>query len=61
MLVKKPNGDGTHRKKARVVYGNFNRVQPGGDTCANTPSFPMLRVLVLMASLHGWSVASWDV
>ena len=61
-MVKKPNGDGTHKKKARVVVcGNFQQVQPGEETCANTPSFPMLRVLVSLASLHGWSVASWDV
>ena len=62
VMVKKPNGDGTHKKKARVVVcGNFQQVQPGEETCANTPSFPMLRVLVTLASLHGWSVASWDV
>ena len=62
VMVKKPNGDGTHKKKARVVVcGNFQQVQPGEETCANTPSFPMLRVLVSLASLHGWSVASWDV
>ena len=61
VMVKKPNGDGTHKKKARVVVcGNFQQVQPGEETCANTPSFPMLRVLVSLASLHGWSVASWD-
>ena len=62
VMVKKPNGDGTHKKKARVVVcGNFQQVQPREETCANTPSFPMLRVLVSLASLHGWSVASWDV
>ena len=62
VMVKKPNGDGTHKKKARVVVcGNFQQVQPGEETCANTPSFPMLRVLVSLASTHGWSVASWDV
>ena len=62
VMVKKPNGDGTRKKKARVVVcGNFQQVQPGEETCANTPSFPMLRVLVSMASLRGWSVASWDV
>ena len=62
VMVKKPNGDGTHKKKARVVVcGNFQQVQPGEETCANTPSFPMLRVLVSIASLHGWPVASWDV
>ena len=45
VMVKKPNGDGTHKKKARVVVcGNFQQVQPGEETCANTPSFPMLRV-----------------
>ena len=61
-MVKKPNGDGTHKKKARVVVcGNFQQVQPGEETCANTPSFPMLRVLVSLASLHGWSAASWEV
>ena len=40
---------------------SFQQVQPGEETCANTPSFPMLRVLVSLASIHGWSVASWDV
>ena len=44
-----------------MVCGNFQQVQPGEETCGNTPSFPMLRVLVSLASLHGWSVASWDV
>ena len=45
VMVKKPNGDGTQKKKARVVVcGNFQQVQPGEETCANTPSFPMLRV-----------------
>ena len=44
VMVKKPQGDGTHRKKGRVVVcGNFQQVQPGEETCANTPSFPMLR------------------
>ena len=42
VMVKKPNGDGTHKKKARVVVcGNFQQVQPGEETCANTPSFPL--------------------
>ena len=36
-------------------------MQPGEDTCANTPSFPMLRILISIASLKGWAVASWDV
>ena len=36
-------------------------MQPGEDTCANTPSVPMLRTLVLLASLQRWEVASWDV
>ena len=40
VMVKKPNGDGTRKKKARVVgCGNFQHVQPGEETCANTPSF----------------------
>ena len=44
VMVKKPIGDGTHLKKGRVVVcGNFQQVQPGEGTCANTPSFPMLR------------------
>ena len=36
VMVKKPNGDGTHKN---VVCGNFQQVQPGEETCANTPSF----------------------
>ena len=41
VMVKKPVGDGTHLKKGRVVVcGNFQQVQPGEETCANTPSFP---------------------
>ena len=41
VMVKKPLGDGTHKKKGRVVVcGNFQQVQPGEETCANTPSFP---------------------
>ena len=44
VMVKKPLGDGTHKKKGRVVVcGNYQQVQPGEETCANTPSFPMLR------------------
>ena len=39
VMVKKPQGDGTHRKKGRVVVcGNFQQAQPGEETCANTPS-----------------------
>ena len=61
-MVKKPIGDGTHLKKGRVVVcGNFQQVQPGEETCANTPSFPMLRTLISLASLQRWAVASWDV
>ena len=34
VMVKKPQGDGTHRKKGRVVVcGNFQQVQPGEETC----------------------------
>ena len=62
VMVKKPQGDGTHKKKGRVVVcGNFQKVQPGEETCANTPSFPMLRTLISMAALYGWAVESWDV
>ena len=62
VMVKKPIGDGTHLKKGRVVVcGNFQQVQPGEDTCANTLSFPMLRTLISLASLQRWAVASWDV
>ena len=62
VMVKKPLGDGTHKKKGRVVVcGNFQQVQPGEETCANTPSFPMLRTLISLASLYGWAVESWDV
>ena len=62
VMVKKPIGNGTHLKKGRVVVcGNFQQVQPGEETCANTPSFPMLRTLISLASLQGWAVASWDV
>ena len=61
-MVKKPLGDGTNRKKGRVVVcGNFQQVQPGEETCANTPSFPMLRTLISLASLYRWAVESWDV
>ena len=45
-----PNRDGTHLKKGRVVVcGNFQQVQPGEVTCANTPSFPLLRTLISLA------------
>ena len=38
VMAKKPIGDGTHLKKGRVVVcGNFQQVQPGEETCANTP------------------------
>ena len=46
VMVKKPKGDGTHRKKGRVVVcGNFQQIQPGEETCANTPSFPHVAYL----------------
>ena len=62
VMVKKPQGDGTHRKKGRVVVcGNFQQVQPGEETCANTPSFPMLRTLISLAALYKWAVESWNV
>ena len=62
VMVKKPQGDGTHRKKGRVVVsGSFQQVQPGEETCANTPSFPMLRTLISLAALYRWAVESWDV
>ena len=32
-----------------------------GVQCANTPSFPMLRTLISLASLYEWAVESWDV
>ena len=61
VMVKKPQGDGTHRKKGRVVVcGNFQQVQPGEETCANTPSFPMLRTLISLAALYKWAVESWE-
>ena len=40
---------------------NYQQVQPGEDTCASTPSFPMLLTLILLASLQRWAVATWDV
>ena len=62
VMVKKPIGDGTHLKKGRVVVcGNFQQVEPGAQICANTPSLPMLRTLISLASLQEWAVASWDV
>ena len=62
VMVKKPIGDGTHLKKGRVVVcGNFQQLQPGEETCANTPSFPMLRTLISLASLQNWAVASWEL
>ena len=55
VMVKKPLGDGAHKKKGRVVVcGNFQQVQLGEETCANTPSFPMLRTLISLASLYEW-------
>ena len=53
VMVKKPIGDGTHLKKGRVVVcGNFQQVQPGEETCGNTPSSPMLRTLISLVSLQ---------
>ena len=61
-MVKKQIGDGFHFKKGRVlVCGNFQQVQTREDTCANTPSFPMLRTLLSLASLQRWAIASWDI
>ena len=62
VMTKKPQGDGSHMKRGRVVVcGNHQQVQPDEGTRANTPSFPMLRVLISLASLQRWAVASWDV
>ena len=55
VMVKKPLGDGTHKKKGRVVVcGNFQQIP-------NTPSFPMLRTFISLAALYRWAVESWDV
>ena len=63
VMVKKPNGDGTHKKKGKSsgLWKLSNKSNQGKRRVLTLPPFPMLRVLVSLASLHGWSVASWDV
>ena len=50
------------RKKARIVVcGNFQTVHPDEMTSSKTPSYPMLRMLLSLASYKGWPIETWDV
>ena len=63
VLVAKPNPEGAKgKKKARIVVcGNFQTVHPDEMTSSKTPSYPMLRMLLSLASYKGWPIESWDV
>ena len=63
VLVVKPNPEGEKgKKKARsVVCGNFQTVHQDDMTSSKTPSYPMLRMLLSLASYQGWPIETWDV
>ena len=63
VLVVKPNPEGAKgKKKARIVVcGNFQTVHPDEMTSSKTPSYPMLRMLLSLASYKGWPIETWDV
>ena len=63
MLVVKPNPEGEKgKKKARIVVcGNFQTVHQDEMTSSKTPSYPMLRMLLSLASYQGWPIETWDV
>ena len=59
----KPNPEGAKGKKnARIVVcGNFQTVHPDEMTSSKTPSYPVLRMLLSLASYRGWRIETWDV
>ena len=63
VLVVKPNPEGAKgKKKARIVVcGNFQTVHPDEVTSSKTPSYPMLRKLLSLASYKGWPIETSDV
>ena len=63
VLVVKPNPEGEKgKKKARIVVcGNFQTVHQDEMTSSKTPSYPMLRMLLSLASYQGWPIETWDV
>ena len=63
VLVVKPNPEGEKgKKKARIVVcGNFQTVREDEMTSSKTPSYPMLRMLLSLASYQGWPIETWDV
>ena len=63
VLVVKLNPEGSERKKeARIaVRGNFQTVRQDDITSSKTPSYPMLRMLLSLASHQGWPIETWDV
>ena len=58
VLVVKPNPEGEKgKKKARIVVcGNFQTVHQDEMTSSKTPSYPMLRMLLSLASYQGWPI-----
>ena len=63
VLVVKPNPEGVKgKKKARIVVcGNFQTIHQDEMTSSKTPSYPMLRMLLSLASYQGWPIETWDV
>ena len=63
VLVVKPNPEGEKgKKKARIVVcGSFQTVHQDEMTSSKTPSYPMLRMLLSLASYQGWPIETWDV
>ena len=63
VLMVKPNPEGAKgKKKARIfVCSNFQTVHPVEMTSSKTPSYPMLRMLLSLASYKGWPIETWDV
>ena len=44
-----------------MVCGNFQSVHQDEMTSSKTPSYPMLRKLLSLASYQGWPIETWDV
>ena len=61
VLVAKPNPEGEKgKKKARIaVCGNFQTVHQDEVTSSKTPSAPMLRMLLSLASYQGWPIEQY--
>ena len=52
------------KRKSLAVWcfrGDLTRCTPDEMTSSKTPSYPMLRMLLSLASYKGWPIETWDV